>query len=73
MALVQSQHRLGGVLIRETAHGSESLDHVADLTAVAGQSRAALLHLFTSIYSTCLRIEMYLSAPSSSLLCPSVP
>lgn len=35
------------VLIRETAHGSQSLDHVADLTAVAGQRLAALCHLFT--------------------------
>lgn len=39
------------MLIRETAHCSEWLDHVADLTAVAGQRRAALR------YAICLPVK----------------
>lgn len=35
------------VLISETAHGSESLDHVADLIVEVGQHCTVLCHLFT--------------------------
>lgn len=59
------------VFIRETAHCSEQLDHVAELTAVTGQRHTALHHLFTCksqplpIPPVCLKIAIYLTPPYS--------